>query len=429
MEILGIKRLSQDKALDTLIEIEKTSGSKAKLELLKSQESNYLMREILHFTLNPFIRTGLGLAKLNKVEIQEWPGVELLTLEGVMDYLETNNTGRDQDAIMAKLFISRQEEKYHEILTKIFTKTLNIGISEKTVNKVWPDLIPTFEVQLAHRLDEYENYLEGKMVYVTEKFDGNRCLAQVKDNKCTFYTRSGRIIEGLDEVESELSTLTEGWYDGELISSSFQETQSQARRKGKKKDLVFHIFDFLMNDEFLGQTCNHSYTERRIFLDKIFGWFKAQEGFKYITLVPIIAQGVYSPDWVMRILDEYTSRGSEGIMLNTDECYEFQRTPKLIKVKKMYTLDLRVIHIHEGSGRNQGKVGALIVDYKGFAVGVGSGLSQEQREYYWEHPEEILGKIIEVKTFEETVNKNGELSLRFPVFIRVRDDKDTESYD
>ena len=131
----------------------------------------------------------------------------------------------------------------------------------------------------------------------------------------------------------------------------------------------------------------------------------------------------------MSILDDYTSRGSEGIMINQNEVYQFWRTGWLIKVKKMYTVDLKVIHIQEGNGQNQGKVGALVVDYKGYSVGVGSGLTKEQREYYWEHPEEIIGKIIEVQAFEETKDKQGNLSLRFPVFKRVRDDKEEVSYD
>ena len=132
---------------------------------------------------------------------------------------------------------------------------------------------------------------------------------------------------------------------------------------------------------------------------------------------------------MLDVLEDYTSGGSEGIMINTNSKYCFGRTCDLLKVKKMYTLDLRVKDMREGNGLNSGKVGALIVDYKGYDVGVGSGLDNYQREYWWKHPDEIIGKIIEVKAFEESVDKYGNLSLRFPVFIRVRYDKEEVSYD
>ena len=95
----------------------------------------------------------------------------------------------------------------------------------------------------------------------------------------------------------------------------------------------------------------------------------------------------------------------------------------------MYTVDLRVKRVERGNGQNDDKMGHVIVNYKGYEVGVGSGFSKEQRIYYWEHPEEIIGKIIEIQCFEETKDKQGNLSLRFPVFKRVRDDKEEESYD
>ena len=99
------------------------------------------------------------------------------------------------------------------------------------------------------------------------------------------------------------------------------------------------------------------------------------------------------------------------------------------KVKKMYPVDLEVIDIEEGTGINQNKVGALVVNYKGYKVKVGSGLTKEQRELWWNNPNLILGKIITVQYFEETTNKKDDsLSLRFPVLKEVRNDKTEESY-
>lgn len=119
----------------------------------------------------------------------------------------------------------------------------------------------------------------------------------------------------------------------------------------------------------------------------------------------------------------------EGIMINLDTPYECKRTKNLIKVKKFYTYDLRVTGVEEGTGRNSGKLGAVIVNFKGNDVRVGSGFNDDQRVNYWQHPELIIGRVIEVKYKEVTKNKQGTESLQFPVFIRVREEGKDVSYD
>ena len=72
----------------------------------------------------------------------------------------------------------------------------------------------------------------------------------------------------------------------------------------------------------------------------------------------------------------------------------------------------------------------IVCDYKGFTLRVGSGFTDEQRLYYWNNQQEIINQLVEIQYFEESKDKKtGDLSLRFPVFKRVRDDKDEVSYD
>lgn len=415
-------------ALDTLLDVQNSSGLNRKKDFLIDRKNNQTIQDILYFVYNPFIKTGIGWAKINKIDnvylpkdIDEW------TIQGVFTYLIHNNTGRDEDVKHVIQFVETKPERFKKLLYNIFTKNLKLGVSTTTFNKIWPNLIPGFSVQLACKWQDNLEYLEGKEIFLTEKLDGNRCIAKVTgDGTCLFLSRSGKEIEGLDDIEFELGRLVPGWYDGELIAENFNETQSQTLRKGKKTNLVFNVFDYLLNEEFEKQNCVHDYSQRRNRLEKI---FEAVDKFQYVKLIPLIGRGIFDEKWVLHVLDEYTSRGSEGIMINTDTIYQFGRTCDLLKVKKMYTLDLKVIHIKEGSGLNHGKVGALVVDYKGNAVGVGSGLNDAQRIHWWKHPEDIIGKIIEVKVFEESKDKNGNVSLRFPVFVRVRDDKEEVSYD
>ena len=116
-------------------------------------------------------------------------------------------------------------------------------------------------------------------------------------------------------------------------------------------------------------------------------------------------------------------------MINEAESlYQFKRTDKLLKVKLMFSCDLKVIGYEEGSGRNEGVLGALVVDYKNYKLKVGSGYTDSLRAKIWYNKENAIGKIIEVQYFEETGNQAGGKSLRFPVFLRFRSDKTEPSY-
>ena len=118
----------------------------------------------------------------------------------------------------------------------------------------------------------------------------------------------------------------------------------------------------------------------------------------------------------------------EGIMVNLDKPYICKRSDSILKVKVMSTCDIRVIGFEEGTGKYEGKLGALVVDYKGFNCGVGSGFTDADRTYIWDNKEEYLGSIIEVQYFEESKNAQGGISLRFPIFKKLRTDKSAPSY-
>ena len=424
-------------ALNCLMDIQDAQGLNRKKDLLYSHRNNETLKDILYFVFNPYIRTGIGWAKLNKptyVNVPSDDNCKDWTIQGTFSYLLHNNTGRDIDINRVLVYIQETmtnipnslKERFTQLLKEIFTKNLKLGISITTIHKVWPNLIPGFGVQLACKWQDNLSILQGKEIFITEKLDGNRCFAHVKDHQVTFYSRSGREITGMEDVANELSRLVDGWYDGELLAKSFNETQSTIRTKGKKKDLVFNIFDYVEDNEVEKQEGWHSYVERRNYLEYI---FKGVEKFQYNRIVPIISRGIFNEDFVLKTLQEYTSKGSEGLMINLNEPYQFNRTNYLLKVKNMGTVDLKIIGMHEGSGEFADTCGALTVEYKGYPVGVGSGLSKEDRIFFWNNKEEIIGRVVEVQFFEETKDQNGNLSLRFPVFKRLREEGKEVSYE
>ena len=90
---------------------------------------------------------------------------------------------------------------------------------------------------------------------------------------------------------------------------------------------------------------------------------------------------------------------------------------------------MEVVGVEEGSGRNKGILGALVVKYKDNTVNVGSGYTDTERKKIWQNRENIIGRVIEVKFKETTIDKKTGLeSLQFPVFCGVREIGKEPSY-
>ena len=120
----------------------------------------------------------------------------------------------------------------------------------------------------------------------------------------------------------------------------------------------------------------------------------------------------------------------EGVMINlADEYYQFSRTNALLKVKVMQDCDLEITGVQEGQGKFAGTLGALIVDYKGTPVGVGSGISDEIRRMILADPDQYIGRVATIQYFEETNDADGKPSIRFPVFKELREEGKEVSYE
>ena len=422
-----------------LEKIKNTSSSNEKQAILEQNKNDGLLQEILSFVYNPYFRTGLSSKKIKK---KIAPAEYRLLLQPdnsityIFNYLKDHNTGTDQDIAHVQWYIRNYSEGCPEIVEEILTQNLKIGMTAKSINKVWNNLIPEFNVMLADKYWEKIDKLEQEKprILVTQKLDGMRCTTIKLGDKINLMSRSGQLMTGFVEIEHELRELPDGVYDGEILADLsidnsldlFASTVSAARTKDtKKKNMTYNVFDYVKKvEEFVTGMFSESCVQRKQNLENIL----KKAHCNYIKYVEVLYDGEYNSDIVDKLLNKALSLQQEGIMLNiADAPYQKKRTTDILKVKKMNTVDLFVTNVFEGKGKYKGTLGGVVVEYKGQPVGVGSGFSDIQRKMIWEHPESIVGKLIEVQYFEESKDKNGKPSLRFPVFKKIRLDKNEES--
>lgn len=415
-------------------EIKSSNSRKHKQEVLQKYKDDEIIKRYLKIAFDPYIIYGISTKKLTK----EFPmyAVDSGDIFMLFNYLTVHNTGKDVDIQVCQAvlnYVAEQDQEAALLLELLICKDLSIGCDAKTINSVMPNLIPTFNVQLANKYFDKPEYVEGKTFALTTKIDGGRIIALKKNGQVSFFTRAGQKYEGLVDLEDEMSRLMPDntCLDGEItllvrgnLSSkeAYKETMKIVRQTTnmEKHGIKMLVFDYMTADEFKSQTCKYDYIVRRANVERLF----LNNNFQYFELLPILYRGTDSSK-ITELLESEVANGEEGIMINIlDAKYEFKRTNNLLKVKKMQTVDLEIISFEEGTGRLAGTLGAILVRYKDDnVVKVGSGFSDELRVTIWNNQSDYLGKIAEISYFEETTNADCGKSLRFPVFKDFRPDK------
>ncbi len=422
--------------------LKNTSIRLEKEALLRTYGEDTDFRAVLKFLLDPMVVSGINTKKINKqtnigVYFTDNPDFEFPHL---LDWVQEHNTGRDSDIAHVNSYMSHisDDEDIVEFMKSIITKSFKPGVDVKTCQKIFgKDFIPTLDVMLGTSIENC-TVPECSWISISQKLNGNRCFFY----RGKLYTRQGKEYTGCDHIVNQLRTLNSVFkddqvFDGELVLMEDGLTDSEAFQKGtgiamsKDKDkssLHLVIFDVIPEEIFENQGESEKYSRRSEILQTVSFTIRRFKLFNLNT-VKIFYQGNDHSE-IDKWLDYAEANDMEGVMVNLDTPYEFKRTKNLIKVKRFYTYDLKCIGVEEGTGKNKGNLGAIVVDFKGNPVHVGSGFSDEMRNSIWSNPDSIIGKIIEVKYKEVTKNKDtGAESLQFPVFVSIREDKEEISYE
>jgi DNA ligase-1 len=343
----------------------------------------------------------------------------------------TGHAARDAiELAMSVATVAQWNDWYRRILIK----DLRCGVSEKTVNKVVPGTVPVFTCALAHDSLKHEKKMTGKK-QIEIKLDGVRVITIIQGNKVEMFSRNGKQFHNFGHIIAELEAVVAEYpvpyplvLDGEVMSSDFQDLMKQVHRKDGKQstDAVLHVFDTIP----LGCFKAGSWDKPQSFRSAITKhWVEEhKDSLEHVQALDWEDVDLDTPEGQARFVElnkQAVEGGYEGVMIkDVDAPYECKRTHAWLKAKPFIEVTLEVKEVEEGTGRNEGRLGAFVCegvdDGKDIRVNVGSGFTDAHRDEYWNSRSDIVGNLVEVRADAITQNQDGTYSLRFPRFKTFR---------
>lgn len=420
--------------ISKIISVKNEAGLKRKIQIIKENKYDEDFCKLLYYSLNPFLTYKISEQTIRKSVYRQ--AENRAAMNDFFDICETlskmNALDNETVCTVCAFVRSLSDQNEAEVYIQILSKTLRLGVTAKTVNKVIPGLIPEWEVQQAFPIDKY-HIPPGTWFTLTQKLNGVRATYY----NGQLYARSGLTYTGLEHIADALSNAAPNdlVFDGELTlkdrgglsdNEAFRVATGIINSDAVDKTMIcFTVFDVIPAEEFESGASKDNYSTRRLLLNKIETLLSLSGSVK---ILPILYCGT-NQSKIDELLDQMVREDKEGLMLNLDVPYQRKRHSGILKIKRFYTMDLPILRCEEGSGRLKGTLGALILDYMGNEVGVGSGFTDEQRHSYWQRRDSLPGTLCEVKYKEISSDKNtGNKSLQFPVFIQLRTDKDDVSF-
>jgi DNA ligase-1 len=397
---------------------------------------------------NPYVTFGVRkVSDTVGIIDAENPWSEFNTLLAMLSQRDlSGNAALDAINEMSERFDSIE---WNTFCAPVIRRDLRAGISDKTINKICKKTeyeIPIFGCQLATNSEGRPEMKGTKRL--EPKLDGVRVLLMVipsEFNEVTTicFSRNGKQFDNFGHIEDQVrnnwikiarghqNALINGFVlDGEVIGNTFQELMRQARRKTdvQADDSVFNIFDIIPLSDFREGHWNAQLHKRINILEHIRHVVDTMPNVELLPHIMVDLDTAAGKDQLERYAKDNVNAGFEGIMIKELEApYICKRSTDWMKWKPTLTVDLEVVGVEEGTGRNLGRLGALVChgvdDGKEITVNVGSGFSDADRDDYWTNRNLVIGRTAEVLCDVITQNQDGTYSLRFPRFVRFRDDK------
>lgn len=220
--------------------------------------------------------------------------------------------------------------------------------------------------------------------------------------------------------------------DGEICivdsegNENFQDIMKQIRRKEHIIDNPkYLVFDIINYEDFFKQESKEIFSDRQKKLKEVMKNYNGNN-------IEILKQTkIESEEHFIELCNEAKEKKWEGLILRKDTFYKGKRSNDLLKVKETQDNEYEVIGyefgpfrvIENGVEKTIETLSAIKIEHKGNIVSVGSGFSIDQRKEFYNDINKIMNKIVTIQFFEETLNKEGKYSLRFPIIKVIHGDK------
>ena len=406
--------------------LESDNSSLFKQSVIKDNLDNVDFIEGAKMALDPLVTFGVKQVPFSETD---GPGVDDIEVGMVfVKLIKRTLTGHAARDAIQELCDKATNEQWNDWYRRILIKDLRCGTGAKLINKVQADTIPLFGCMLAHDGAKHPKKIAGEC-YVEYKYDGVRVIAIVQNGSATLHSRNGKLLENFPHIEEALSKPEfEGLvFDGEVMSEDFQTLMKQVHRKegAQTEDSYLAVFDMLTLEEFDAGGTSKNAIERRQRIVNLSDLFTYRIQLVDAPLIDMDSEEGQAKFQTMnkRALDE----GYEGLMIKpVSEGYKCKRSHAWLKIKPFIEVTLKVVELEEGTGKNEGLLGALVVegedDGKFFRLNVGSGLTDENREQIWENQDKVIGQLVEIRADAATQSQDADdvWSLRFPRFKTFR---------
>ena len=378
--------------------------------------------------LDPMVTFGVKQVPFSETD---GPGLPWKEFEQLANELQTRQlTGHAaRDAIQRDCDMATNEQ-WNDWYRRILIKDLRCGTGAKLINKVAKGTIPLFECMLAHDGAKHPKKITGECM-VEYKYDGVRVIAIVQNGSATLHSRNGKLLSNFPHIEEALSKPEfEGLvFDGEVMSEDFQSLMKQVHRKegAQTEDAYLAVFDMLTLAEFKAGGTSKTAEVRRGRLIELDHHNLLPNSIRIVDAYSVNFDTDEGKAEFDKLNKTALAEGYEGLMIKPiDQGYKCKRSHAWLKVKPFIEVTLSVVDIEEGTGKNAGMLGALVVegedDGKFFQLNVGSGLTDDMRKDVWAVKDSVIGQLVEIRADAATQSQDSEdvWSLRFPRFKTFR---------
>lgn len=420
--------------------VNRQNSANAKIKALQQFPD---LKPFLKMLMDPLTTTGLTSKAMQKyLEKSTKPTKKAKTESSWQDLLEklyTRQWSGNEAKCQVAQFI-QQYPQHQSLILCMLDKDLKIRMGIKQLNKAFPGLITEFSVALAQDFAKHQSYFSDSVAQgiswcISRKYDGVRCIVVMKNGQVRTYSRQGTEFTSLQVLKDHLqpwANRQDGVLDGEICvvdekgQEDFSASVSQIKRqKQSMQNFRYYVFDFLTVSEFEQGSSRRILSQRLKSLQEILN----QQSSAVNHVVRMFHHAWYTEETMAWWQSQAEQNQWEGLMLRQDTTYKGTRSKDILKVKRFQTEDyvvqevefspMRVIDAQSGLEKTETLLKSVSIRHKNHIVHVGSGFTQEQRRWYYQHPEQILQKKIAVQFFEETQSQDGGWSLRFPTVKHI----------